>query len=125
MVTTGSRYSLFAVGLLATALTACIVPGAQADLFVSSDSNGLVAQYDENDGTFLSVFASGTGGPRGILWGPDGNLYVASGNNIQRFDSSGNFIDTFVQGGAEMSGARGIIFGRDGNLYVASKNNNS
>jgi hypothetical protein len=39
-----------------------------------------VLQYDGTTGAFRSVFASqNLGSPRGILFGPDGNLHVADG----------------------------------------------
>jgi streptogramin lyase len=128
MVAAGFRSSLFGVGLLAAAWTALVVPCARADLFVSSVDYNTVVQYDENTGAFLSVFGSGGGltGPRGVLFGPDGNLYVVSGDNnygVVRFDGMGNFIDDFVISGGELRSPRCLIFGPDGNLYVGSKAN--
>jgi streptogramin lyase len=122
-----SRYVFF--GLFVSLLTAVAASPARADLFVSSDSNNIVAQYDQSDGTFLSIFAQGQGlgSPRGVLVGPDGNLYVAnsSGNNVLRFSGTdGTLIDVFASGGG-LNGPRGIIFGPDGNLYVSSKNTSS
>jgi streptogramin lyase len=130
MIRARSRYNVLGLGLLVVALTALIGSGARADLFVSSQNFDIVVQYDENTGDFLNVFASGGGlsGPRGVLFGPDRNLYVASNGNphgILRYDATGNFLDNFVQSAGELNGPRGIIFGPDGNLYVSSKNTNS
>jgi sugar lactone lactonase YvrE len=126
----GWRDSFFDLSLLVAALTAFMAAGSRADLFVSSQNYNIVVQYDDNSGDFLSIFASGGGlsGPRGVLFGPDGNFYVASNgspNGIVRFDAAGNFLDNFVLSAGELSAPRGIIFGRDGNLYVSSKNTNS
>jgi streptogramin lyase len=133
MIRAGLRCSLFQVGLLAAAVTVCVASAAQADLFVSSDTLGTVLQYDENTGAFIqdfllaSGFSGSVGSPRGILFGPDGNLYVASDalNGVLSFDSMGNFLSMFVTSAGELDGPRGIIFGPDGNLYVSSKRTNS
>jgi streptogramin lyase len=128
MIRAGSRYSLLGLGLLAAALTALVGSSARADLFVSSVDYNTVLQYDENTGAFLSIFASGSvRGPRGVLFGPDGNLYVVSAdtNAVIRYDGTGNYIDDFVMSGGELRSPRCIIFGPDKNLYVGSKNTNS
>jgi streptogramin lyase len=126
MNTASSRSSRLGLALLVV-LTALVGSGARADLFVSSVNFNSVVQYDENTGDFLSVFASGDlSGPRGVLFGPDGNLYVASQTNrVVRYDTSGNFIDEFVVSGGELQSPRCIIFGPDGNLYVGSRGTNS
>src|SRR5437588_393047 len=153
MVSIGSRCRFVSVGLLAAALTAFATSTAQADLFVGSDTYGTVLQYDEKTGDFLADFVGGNvNTARGVLWGPDGNLYAASNgrNNVQRFDPNGNFIDIFVKSGPELNQPRGIlrydpagnfidvfvqpgasplgdpngvIFGPDGNLYVGDLTN--
>jgi streptogramin lyase len=115
-------------------LAALIGSSVRADLFVSSVNYDTVLRYDENTGAFLDVFAIGGAfggglvGPRGVLFGPDGNLYVVSGSNaagVVRFDPSGSYIDNFVIPAGELNAPRCIIFGPDGNLYVSSKNTNS
>jgi streptogramin lyase len=79
-------------------------------------------------GDFIDVFVSeGKGGldlPKGIVFGPDGNFYVASDNTDQvlRYNSAtGAFLDVFASGGG-LDRPLGIVFGPDGNLYVASSN---
>src|SRR5262249_31222980 len=125
MIRGRSRISFLGVGLFAAALTAFVASPTKADLFVSRDSpNGTVLRYNESTGDFLADFGAGAvGGARGEVWGPDGNLYVASDgqNAILRFDKSGQLIDTFVTSGGELSAPRGIIFDTKGNLYVSSK----
>src|SRR5438132_9391859 len=123
-----ARSPFVLVGLLAAALTAFATPTARADVFVSSNTANSVLQFDENTGNLLSDFINGGGlGPRGVLWGPDGNFYVASDsqNAVVRFDSSGNLMDFFVLSTGELKNPRGIIFGPDGNLYVCSRGTNT
>jgi sugar lactone lactonase YvrE len=128
MIRAGLRYSLAGLAVLAVVLAAFAGSSVWADLFVSSVDYNTVLQFDENTGAFLSLFASGGGltGPRGVLFGPDSNLYVVSGDSnygVVRFDGKGKFIDDFVNSGGELRSPRCIIFGPDGNLYVGSKTN--
>ena len=76
---------------------------------------------------FLDAFVSARSGglslPRNVLFGPDGNVYVASHGNdsVLRYDANGNFLDVFVASGSGgLDGPGAMAFGPDGNLYVAS-----
>jgi len=83
-----------------------------------------VRRYDGNTGAFIDAFASGGGldSPSGILFGPDGNLYVsnASSDEVLRYDgTTGDFIDVFASGGG-LDSPQVLAFGPDNNLYVTS-----
>ena len=89
----------------------------------TSDQEG-----DETAGlidTFVSPYSGGLHGGHHVTFGPDGNLYVASGatNTILRYDGqTGEFVGDFVSTNAGgLNNPHGLRFGPDGNLYVASK----
>jgi DNA-binding beta-propeller fold protein YncE len=115
--------------------------GPNGNLFVADNLNNAIYQFD-SAGNFLGQFVPGCAGspdcdtpdkavlPNGIVFGPDGNLYVAaSGNGGQSFinrynGTTGAFIDRFVDVGfgpsfGGLNGPSGIAFGPDGNLYVS------
>lgn len=117
-----SRSTRLALVLLAWCTSAARAR-AQDSIFVTSRFSDEVLRYDAG-GAFLGVFASGGGldNPVGLTFGPDGDLYVASGDTDQvlRYDgTSGAFVSVFASGGG-LVGTRQVNFGPDGHLYVAS-----
>jgi hypothetical protein len=84
-----------------------------------------VLRYQGKTGDFVDVFVPpGSGGLTGIadmVFGPDGNLYVASGGDVLRYDGrTGEFLGTFVPDGTGgLPSALHLAFGPDGNLYVS------
>ncbi len=101
------------------------------DLLVSSINTDNILRYGGQTGAFIDAFVSpGSGGldtPRGLVLGPDGNLYVSSSNtnSVLRYNGqTGTFIDVFVSPGSGGLDAPGDLdFGPDGNLYVSSSSN--
>jgi VCBS repeat-containing protein len=78
--------------------------------------------------TFVSAGDGGLTSPRGLAFGPDGNLYVVSADtdSILRYDSStGTFIDAFVPTGSGGLDLPWDIAFHDGDLYVTSNQTNS
>ena len=108
--------------------------GPYGDLYVSSRSTNSVLRYD-SAGNFLEVFAGddpdtteidesgGLSGPEGLVFGGDGNLYVASSatHTILRYNgSTGESMGAFIparSGG--LAWPHGLVF-QDGELYVTS-----
>ncbi|UBF27021.1 PEP-CTERM sorting domain-containing protein [Kovacikia minuta CCNUW1] len=72
--------------------------GPDGNLYVSSFRTNQILRYDGKTGEFLGVFASdnnngrgrenGLNGPNGLLFGPDGSLYVATEGTAN--DAQGN-----------------------------------
>lgn len=103
----------------------CLVFSPNGHLFVSSETLGMVFEYD-GSGAFLGVPVSGlthgaTPPAYSLAFGPDGNLYIANSgaDEVLRFD--GTNLTTFVSpGSGGLDRPRRAVFGPDGNLYVAS-----
>jgi streptogramin lyase len=93
-------------------------------LFVSSGTSNNVLEYNGATGAFRRVFASGGGlvEPEGVLFGPDGNLYVSSrpAQVLKYNGKTGAFMGVFASGHGLQDPA-GIQFGGPNNdLYVSS-----
>jgi WD40 repeat protein len=121
-----------------------MVVGPHGKLYVATRSftvgvPGDVIQFDLSTGEFDRVFVSGTGcgcnldDPSGVVFGPDGRLYVTSSrpatgapsddtDKILIFDgTTGKFLDKIdldMPGAILRSAAPGLLFGPQGLLYV-------
>ncbi len=112
--------------------------GPDGNLYVSSADDGTptppdqVLRFNGRTGAFMGVFVTnGSGGldnPNGLLFGPDGNLYVANtrGDSVNRYDgTTGTFLNTFVAAGSGgLDAPTGMSF-RGGKLYVAGQATNA
>ncbi len=113
----------------------CLAFGPDGNLYVGdvgalAQGGRAIRRYDGRTGAFIDVFVrSGSGGlgaedPQLFVFGPDGNLYVASSSThrVLRFaGATGEFIDDFVPtGSGGLNAPSGLTFGPDGNLYVGS-----
>jgi hypothetical protein len=88
-------------------------------------TKGQVLRYHGETGAFLGAFVpAGSGGleyASGLVFGPDGNLYVAGRNAVRRYNGkTGAFIDAFVPENGGLKDPHGLVFGPDGDLYVTS-----
>lgn len=119
------------------------VPGAQSItegpdglLYACAEAVDEIVRIDPDTLTLVDAFVrddpatgvdetGGLDGPTAAVFGPDGNLYVASFNtdSILRYDgSTGVFLGVFVLSGTgNLNGPdAGTKFGPDGHLYVPS-----
>jgi hypothetical protein len=121
-----------------------MVRGPQHSLFVGDLGDlgnldgtgrpGRLAQFDEKTGAWIrdlspTVPFTTDNGPRGVVIGPDGLLYVAVrnfsplGGEVMRFNpATGAFLGDFVDSNPtnDLNRPEGLVFGPDGNLYVTS-----
>jgi len=77
---------------------------------------------------FVTPGSGGLSGPRDLVLGPNGNVYVASygTNSVIRYSAAGQLLGTFVAAGSGgLSKPCGLAFGPDGNLYVGSSGTNA
>lgn len=114
-----------------------ITVGPDGLLYICSEQVRKVLRYDrqtfayidefifDDPGTALIDETGGLLGPTAAVFGPDGNLYVASFETdaVLRYNGlTGAFIDVFVPtGSGGLNGPdAGMAFGPDGHLYVPS-----
>jgi hypothetical protein len=114
------------LGAVAVLFGAASVASAQY-LLIPESSDDTVGMYDPYDGTYLGDLINGAGlfsTPINALLGPDGYIYVSDqvADSVFRFDTDGNYVDTFVSGYNNIRGADfygGHLFVTSGDDYVA------
>ena len=115
-MTTLRAFQRFLAGL------ACVVAPATsfaAVLYVANGDGNSVFAYETDPAGALGAFVpTGSGGlvnPRGVVFGPTGDLFVSGGSGINRYNgATGAFINQFVPDNQPF----GLTFGADGNLYA-------
>jgi len=99
-------------------------------LIDNTDNGGWVLRFNP-DGSFHDVFISDAGGPghlnspEGLVFGPDGNLYITSlytadapENSIRIYNSTGQFLNEIILGAGPAERSLALLFGPGGNLFV-------
>jgi sugar lactone lactonase YvrE len=128
--TTGAFMGIFASGPI-NGVRTIVFHGNY--MYVVSIYTNQVLQYDAMSGAYVGVFVTagsgGINGPDGMIFGPDGNLYVSgsNGNSVVEYDgTTGAYLRTFVAAGSGgLSLPEGIAFDPSGQyLYVASSGSN-
>ncbi len=107
-----------------------IIIGSGRMLYIADGSLSKIVREDPYTMLSSDFIAAGSGGlsnPSSLIFGPNGNLFVASaGSNsvIQYNGSTGALIGTFVSSGlGGLADPYGLTFGPNGNLFVTSSNN--
>jgi DNA-binding beta-propeller fold protein YncE len=133
----GLRYAVIGFTILVCwGLTSGPVPTSAAEnrpILVSSTQTNSVLEYDGATGNFLDEFVTsgeeGLDKPRGLAFGPDGDLYVSSfgTDEVLRYNgTTGAFKDVFVPSGrGGLDNPRALLFGSEGDLYVTSTGDNT
>jgi len=122
--------------LVCWGLTSVPAPTSAAQnrpVLVSSTQTNSVLEYDGATGNFLDEFVTsgeeGLDKPRGLAFGPDGDLYVSSfgTDEVLRYNgTTGAFKDVFVPSGrGGLDNPRALLFGSEGDLYVTSTGDNT
>lgn len=90
-------------------------PFQVGDIFISG-ADGNVRRYNQS-GTLLQTIPAGATA-YGLAFDSSGNLYVATGTSIVKFDSSGTPLGTFASGFPGLGTATDIDFDNSGLAYV-------
>ncbi len=119
--TTGAFIKIFADANSGISKPRTVLFRSDGRVLVSNEGNSTIRQFDAT-GSFLGTFASGATGCTGIVFGPDGSLYVTSAsiNRVRRYHpDTGALIDTFVPiGSGGLSGATFVYFWGDATAPV-------
>jgi DNA-binding beta-propeller fold protein YncE len=108
--------------------------GADGNLYVANAGTAgfsYISRYNGTTGAFIDQFVPPNTGPpngglfdpTGIVFGPNGNLFVAdlSNGSVDEFDHITGSFTAFVTAGnppSPLAGPESVAFGPDGNLYV-------
>jgi sugar lactone lactonase YvrE len=102
---------------------------AIGNLAAGDSASGYILRFDPVTGTFVNVVASHAQGlhrPEGLVFGPDGNIYVTSfllggdKDRIMRFAPNGTLLGSLdlYPTGAPRVFAQALLFGPQGDLFV-------
>ncbi|SYZ72706.1 exported hypothetical protein [Candidatus Zixiibacteriota bacterium] len=107
-----------------------ITVGSDRMLYVADGSANAIRKVDpstDQSSYFVTAGSGGLNNPTALVFGPNGNLFVASAGNssvIEYDGATGAVIGTFVPSGAGgLTAPFGLTFGPNGNLFITSSDN--
>jgi len=103
-----------------------VATDSAGDVYMTCPPTDGVRRFDSNGTSvpFVAIASGGLGSPRGLVFGPNGNLFVASGSGeiLEYQIGTGNFVGAFVDvtgnGGGPID-PYGFVF-HQGSLFVTS-----
>jgi len=100
------------------------VSTADAQSLFVGENSGSIKRYNATTGAFEGNFVPSSATPRGIAFGPDGNLYVAenAAGVVRKYNGqTGGLLASISTGNSPT----GLAFSADGSLYVSSYTNSN
>ncbi|NIT53572.1 MAG: T9SS type A sorting domain-containing protein, partial [candidate division Zixibacteria bacterium] len=85
--------------------------------FVVDWPQGAVIRFDGETGLYIEDFITGMQNSEGVTIGPDSLIYICDWqlNRVNRYDQSGNFVDTFISGSG-LQQPNSLVFGPPGGV---------
>ncbi len=92
--------------------------GTDNRIYVANKNSSKIVRFDVTTGVRDAAFNVTVTNPRDLLFGPDGNLWVLTTNNVRRINPvTGSDLGNFLSGGT-LRDAYEFEIGPDNNLYI-------
>lgn len=90
----------------------------------NNGQNGFVRKFDTSGNDMGLFIRSNLAGPTDIWFDASGNLFANdwAGNSVKKFDSNGNFVQTFIQ---NVTQPEGVAFLDDGSILIGASGTSS
>jgi sugar lactone lactonase YvrE len=102
--------------------------GPDGNLYVDGSQTVGVLRYNGTTGAFIDTFVPGVPGGRGMVFDPEGRLYVGdSSHSIHRYDAQGDFLGDLLVNAVSptLSEPLGLTFDAQGALLISCNSSNT